>query len=337
MREVNSSREMGVNMVGAPGVDEKQNEQQDEDEERQLVAAPGVREREAVAEVRRDRAEHQRHHRGRDVARLPAADQQHAADHLGRERGVHGPRREAMRREELLGAGERVVEVLRLRVGEEQQAERDPEDRGAETVGSGHECVLSRSTLGCARPPRKSGLWHDGSAKMHSLAWTDLQHVLAVADAGSLAAGARALGVNHTTVLRRIAAFEQMLGVKLFVRSPAGYTLTVAGEEVAAGARAMQETAHAVERTIAGRDLRLTGSVRVTSTDTLAASLLLPALASFTRAQPGIALEVTTTNVMANLTRRDADVAVRPTTNPPANLVGRRVATVAIAIYAAPS
>ena len=172
---------------------------------------------------------------------------------------------------------------------------------------------------------------------MHNLPWTDLQHVLAVADAGSLVRGAKALGVNHTTVLRRVAACERALGVKLFARSPAGYALTAAGEEIAAAARAMHETVLSIERTVAGRDLRLTGTVRVTTTDTLAHSLLPAALASFAAAQPAIALELTTTNVMANLTRRDADVAVRPTSSPPPNLVGRRIAEVAIALYASPA
>jgi DNA-binding transcriptional LysR family regulator len=172
---------------------------------------------------------------------------------------------------------------------------------------------------------------------MHNLSWTDLQHVLAVAEAGSLLGGARALGVNHTTVLRRIASFEHELGVKLFARSPTGYTLTAAGEEIAAAARTMQDTVHAMERKVAGRDLRLTGTVRITTADTLAASILPPVLAAFTRAQPAIALELSTTNAMTNLSKRDADVAVRPTRNPPPNLIGRRVATVAIALYAAPS
>jgi DNA-binding transcriptional LysR family regulator len=171
---------------------------------------------------------------------------------------------------------------------------------------------------------------------MHSLAWTDLQHVLAVADSGSLAAGARALGVNHTTVLRRVTAFERELGVKLFARSPTGYVLTAAGEEIAAAARAMQDTVHQVERKIAGRDLRLTGTVRVTTADTFATSILPAALASFTRVQPGIRLELTTTSTMANLSKRDADIAVRPTSTPPPHLVGRRIAAVAIALYASP-
>ena len=172
---------------------------------------------------------------------------------------------------------------------------------------------------------------------MHSLEWTDLQHLLAVAEAGSLAGGARALGVNHTTVLRRVLAFEKQLGVKLFARSPTGYTLTAAGEEVAAGARAMQDTVHEVERRIAGRDLRLTGTVRVTSTDTLALGVLPAALATFADAHPANRLELTTTPVMLNLSKRDADVAVRPASSPPDNLVGRRVSALAFALYASPA
>jgi DNA-binding transcriptional LysR family regulator len=172
---------------------------------------------------------------------------------------------------------------------------------------------------------------------MHSLAWTDLQHVLAVADHGSLAAAARALGVNHTTVLRRVAAFEKSLGVKLFARAPTGYVLTAAGEEIAASARAMQETVHAIERKIAGRDLRLTGTVRVTTTDTLAVTLMPAALATFAGAHPAIQLELTTTTTMLDLRKRDADVAVRAATAPPQHLVGRRVGPIAFALYASPA
>lgn len=190
--------------------------------------------------------------------------------------------------------------------------------------------------LGCAQTPEKTALLQYDCAIVHMLAWTDLQHVLAVVEAGSVAAGARRLGVNHTTVLRRIDAFERELGVKLFARSQAGYVPTAAGEELAVAARQMQETVLAMERKVAGRDLRLTGSVRVTTADTLAASIMPEVLASFARAQPAITLELTTTNTMANLSKRDADVAVRPTSAPPPNLVGRRIATVAIALYASP-
>lgn len=171
---------------------------------------------------------------------------------------------------------------------------------------------------------------------MHSLAWTDLQHVLAVADAGSLAKAAKSLGVNHTTVLRRVGAFERSLGVKLFARSPTGYALTAAGEEIAAAARAMADTVDTIERRVAGRDLALTGNVRITTTDTFAASLLLPILASFSAQHASIQLELSTQVQMVNLSKRVADIAVRPTKAPPPTLVGRRVATVAYSLYASP-
>src|SRR5688500_17425447 len=104
--------------------------------------------------------------------------------------------------------------------------------------------------------------------------WDDLRYVLALADAGSLAGAARALGVNHTTVLRRVGAFEKRLGLRLFERLPAGDVPTAGGEELIAAARRVDETVVALERRIAGQDLRLAGALRVTTTDTLMASLL---------------------------------------------------------------
>lgn len=170
---------------------------------------------------------------------------------------------------------------------------------------------------------------------MHRLDWTDLRHALAVAEAGSLAGAARSLRVNHTTVLRRVNGLEARMGVRLFERRSTGYALTAAGEEVLAVARGMDATVAALERRLAGQDLRLSGTLRVATTDTLALTVLMPHLAAFRAAHPGIALEVAISNVMANLTRRDADVAVRPADNPPEPLVGRRVAGIAYAVYGA--
>jgi len=173
---------------------------------------------------------------------------------------------------------------------------------------------------------------------MHrGIAWDDLQFVLAVAEHGSLAAAARALRVNHTTVLRRVNAFEAAHGVRLFERLPTGYALTAGGEEMLAAARAMAEVVMALERRLAGQDLRIEGSLRVTTTDTLMASVLPEVLAGFREAHPGVAVEVSTSNLMANLTKRDADVAVRPAREVPETLVGRRVAKVAFAVYASPA
>jgi len=167
--------------------------------------------------------------------------------------------------------------------------------------------------------------------------WDDLRYVLAVAEAGSLAGAARALGVNHTTVLRRITAFEATLGLRLFERLPTGYVLTAGGEELITAARTISDTVTTLERRLVGQDLRLSGTVRITTTDTLMATLLPDVLAGFRTEQPGIALEVALANAMANLSRRDADVAIRPSNNPPETLVGRRVAAIAFAIYGSPA
>lgn len=110
--------------------------------------------------------------------------------------------------------------------------------------------------------------------------------MLAVADASSLAAAARRLGLNHTTVLRRVTAFEKSLGIRLFDRLPTGYALTAGGEELLAAARSMAETVTALERRLRGQDLRLEGELRVTTTDTLMASMLPAHLAAFRDRQP---------------------------------------------------
>lgn len=164
------------------------------------------------------------------------------------------------------------------------------------------------------------------------LDWTDLQYVLTVADRGTLAAAGRALGVSHTTVLRRIAGLEAAFGVRLFDRLPSGYALTATGEEVLASARELSEGIATLERRLAGRDLRLEGLVRVATLDTLMASLLPPVLAAFQVEHPGVELEVSGAVAMANLSRRDADVAIRVSSGPPETLVGRRLASVGMGI-----
>jgi DNA-binding transcriptional LysR family regulator len=171
---------------------------------------------------------------------------------------------------------------------------------------------------------------------MAGLEWDDLRYVLAVANAGSLAGAARKLHVNHTTVLRRISAFEKRVGLRLFERLPSGYVLTAGGEELIAAARHLEDTIANVERKLAGRDLRVSGTVRVTTTDTLIASILPEILAEFRAAHSGIQIELAVSNLMLNLSKRDADVAIRPAKDPPETLVGRRVARIAFAIYGSP-
>ena len=171
---------------------------------------------------------------------------------------------------------------------------------------------------------------------MHSeIDWSDLQYVLAVARHGTLAAAARALRVSHTTVLRRIASFEAVHGIRLFDRLPSGYALTAGGEELLAAAQSVADVVTALERRLAGQDLRLEGLVRVTTLDTLMASLLPTILAGFQAEHPAVRLEVSASASVANLTRRDADVAIRVSAAPPDSLIGRRIAPVGMAIYRA--
>lgn len=169
----------------------------------------------------------------------------------------------------------------------------------------------------------------------HRVSWDDLRYALAVADGGSVAAAARRLGVNHTTVLRRIQAFEKSQKIRLFDRLPTGYTLTAAGEQLVAAARNIDDMVVGLERRISGQDLKLEGILRMTTTDTLMASVLPRHLASFRMKHPRITIELALTNTRLNLTKRDADVAIRPAKEPPSPLIGRRIADVAFAIYGA--
>jgi DNA-binding transcriptional LysR family regulator len=168
---------------------------------------------------------------------------------------------------------------------------------------------------------------------MRAFDWDDLRFALAVAAGGSLAAGGRLLGVNHTTVLRRIAALEKRLGARLFERLPSGYTLTPLGEELVEAARGIDESVNRLELKLAGADAGVSGVVRVTTTDTLAVSLLPEIFAELKAAHPGLELEVATSNLFLNLTRREADVAIRPADDPPPALFGRRIASVGFAVY----
>jgi len=168
-----------------------------------------------------------------------------------------------------------------------------------------------------------------------SLDWNELRTVLAVARCGSLAGAARELGVRHSTVFRRMEQVERSLGTRLFERSRQGWTANAQGEAVARAATEMEEAALAAERSIKGADARLEGSVRIATSETLASYLLPPLLARFLAAHPGVELEVTASNRSVDLTRREADLAVRATAEPPQVLVGRRIAVMHYALYAA--
>jgi DNA-binding transcriptional LysR family regulator len=144
------------------------------------------------------------------------------------------------------------------------------------------------------------------------------------------------LALNHSTVFRRLNALEQSLGSRLFERSRAGYFPTPAGEEMVSLATRMFDDITEFERRVAGRDVKPSGELRVTTNDSLVAHLLTPLFGSFCRAYPDINLDVVIDNRALNLSKRDADVAVRATGEPPEALFGRRIATVAWGVYGKP-
>lgn len=163
------------------------------------------------------------------------------------------------------------------------------------------------------------------------IGWQDLRLVLAIGEAGTLTAAARRLGVDHSTAFRRLGALETRLGVRLFERARDGYAPTPAGEAAIAGARQLLEKLDELERRLAGEDLRPSGVVRVTTTDTLL-DLLAPLVAAFRTAHPQIVVELVAAQAFFTLTRRDADVAIRPAATAPEGLAGRRIATIATAL-----
>ncbi len=163
--------------------------------------------------------------------------------------------------------------------------------------------------------------------------WDDLRYFLSVAREGSLSGASRNLGVNHTTVYRRMLGLEQKQGVRLFERLNGNYALTTAGEEMRQSAEQIAEEIDGLDRRLSGRDLRLSGTIRITTTDTLAYRFLGPHFANFHAAYPGIGLEVVLDSQHLNLTRRQADIAIRPTDAPPENLIGRQVSELSFAVY----
>ncbi|WP_048647889.1 LysR family transcriptional regulator [Nitratireductor soli] len=163
--------------------------------------------------------------------------------------------------------------------------------------------------------------------------WNDLRLILAVGDAGSLSGAGRKLQVSHATVFRRLGAIERRIGVALFERTRGGYVATTAGEEAVSVARRLESEIHALEQAVIGRDLRPSGTVSVTTTDTLHYFLLGPILAGFCARYPEIDLDVIVSNHLFDLSQREADVALRPAMAPAAHLVGRKLGIIRQSVY----
>jgi DNA-binding transcriptional LysR family regulator len=164
--------------------------------------------------------------------------------------------------------------------------------------------------------------------------WDDLKVALAVAEARSLSGGARALGVDVATVARRLERLEAALGAKLFQRDNRGLAPTSAGEKLAAHVARMEAEVHDIRTGLDAADLGLAGTVAVTTTDVLACHLVTPALGRLQAQHPGIAIEIATDIRTLNLSRREADIALRLARPEQASLLARKVGDVGYALYA---
>jgi len=166
--------------------------------------------------------------------------------------------------------------------------------------------------------------------------WDNLRHFLAVARTGSLSGAGRCLKVDPATVSRRIQQLERELGTKLFLRQPSGHIRTTAGERLMARAEALEGEVLACQATVAG-EATVAGPVTVTATDALAGAFVLHHLPAFKAAHPGVRVELVRTDRVLNLSRREADVALRLARPHQLDLRARRIARLDFGLYASPA
>lgn len=164
--------------------------------------------------------------------------------------------------------------------------------------------------------------------------WSDLKLVLAICREGTLTGAAKALGINHSTVFRRINAIEKKLDVRLFERQPTGYVMTEAGEAMKRSAERIDEEVTALSRELLGKDLRLQGPIRVTAPEGVSLRLLSPHLAAFCKLHPGITMDLIVTSSSLRLAHREADIAIRATRKPPDTYIGHEVCKFRFCMYA---
>jgi DNA-binding transcriptional LysR family regulator len=170
--------------------------------------------------------------------------------------------------------------------------------------------------------------------------WSDIRYFLAVSRTGTLAGAGRELKVEATTVGRRLVAFEQALGARLFDRTTDGFVLTIAGERILENARHVEEQMLELERKACGEDAKLEGVVRLATSENLAVGFLLRVLAPIHERHPGIVLDVMTGAQPADLNKREADLAVRvgPNMRPTQqSLVAKKLVTIGMTLYASES
>lgn len=164
--------------------------------------------------------------------------------------------------------------------------------------------------------------------------WGLIRSFLAALDHGSLLAAARALGSTQPTLGRHIAELESQLGTVLFERTGRGLLPTQAALRLAHSARAMEQAAHHMARSVSRGDEGVSGTVRITASQPVACFVLPPVLARMRRALPEVQVELVASNQVSNLLRREADIALRMVQPQQSSLVAKRIAKVTLGTYA---
>ena len=163
--------------------------------------------------------------------------------------------------------------------------------------------------------------------------WNGLRLFLAIAQGGSLNQAARQLGVNHSTVFRRLNALEKSIGGRLFERFANGYHLTPLGESVLPIAGKIADSFDQLDREFVGQEVQPKGVIKLTAPNNIAYHFLPKYLAEFNQQYPDIQIEVLASNQTFNMNTRQADIAVRATPSPPEHLVGRKIGAVGWGVY----
>lgn len=164
--------------------------------------------------------------------------------------------------------------------------------------------------------------------------WNGVRDFLAVIEAGSLTAGAARLGISQPTLSRRIQSLEETLGARLLIRSPRHLELTDAGKRILNLASRMGDEANRIENIAMGLDKELEGSVRISATEMLSINWLTPLLPEFHETHPGISIELSMENAVANLQKREADIALRLMRPTQQDVIASQLGEIGYCLYA---
>lgn len=167
--------------------------------------------------------------------------------------------------------------------------------------------------------------------------WEDLKYFVALAKEKKLLRAAKLLNSNHTTVYRRIVQFEEKFDIRLFERTPSGYYLTPAGEALYEKVGGLEEQMDDIYSSIQGLDNQVKGNILLTTTPTVAATFLPGILSKLKTKWPELTIHLKVSNQFYNLSKREADIAIRPANDVPLHLIGRNLGKLNFGLYGAKS